>query len=165
LATKKRNIHFSGNYVKIGIVTKKEHNVKKLQKLYDVPVFTMATVSGKKNEILMTKTFIIRSKIWIEDQDGKVVFGLGRFRILDAIKRHSSLQAAAKDLKMGYRALWGRIKASEERLGRPLVVRDGRGSKLTPYALELMDQFNEMHTHILDDSNSSFSKFLTKSLE
>jgi molybdate transport system regulatory protein len=112
----------------------------------------------------MTKEFTIRSKIWIEDQDGKVVFGLGRYRILDAIQRHSSLQAAAKELKMGYRALWGRIKASEARLGKPLVVRDGRGSKLTPYALDLMDRFNEMHSHILEDSNSSFSKLLTKPL-
>ena len=112
----------------------------------------------------MTKKFIIRSKIWVEDQDGKVVFGLGRYKILDAIKRHNSLQAAAKELKMGYRALWGRIKASELRLGKPLVVRDGRGSKLTPYALDLMDHFNEMHNHILEDSDSSFSKVLLKPL-
>ncbi|AGF78213.1 molybdenum-binding protein [Desulfocapsa sulfexigens DSM 10523] len=113
----------------------------------------------------MKKKFTIKSKVWIEDQNGNVVFGLGRYRILDAIKRHNSLQAAARELKMGYRALWGRIKASEDRLGERLVVRDGRGSKLTPYAMDLMDRFNEMHIHILDDSNSSFSKLLTKSLK
>ena len=112
----------------------------------------------------MPPEFNIRSKIWIEDQNGKVVFGLGRYRILNAIRQQKSLQAAAKELKMGYRALWGRIKASEERLGKTLVVRDGRGSKLTPYALNFMDQFEQMHAHILDESNKAFSKMFTKYL-
>ncbi|MFH1215091.1 MAG: LysR family transcriptional regulator [Pseudomonadota bacterium] len=109
--------------------------------------------------------FIIRSKVWIEDEKGNVVFGLGRYRILDAVIRHSSLQAAAKELKMSYRALWGRIKASEARLGKTLVVREGRGSKLTPFALELMAQFKKLHVHILDDSNTVFSKLLTDCLD
>lgn len=115
-----------------------------------------------KDEHRMTEDFIVRSKIWIEDQNGKVVFGLGRYRILDAVRRLSSLQAAAKELNMSYRALWGRIKASEDRLGETLVVRAGRGSKLTPYALDLMDQFSKMHKHILDDSNRAFSKHITQ---
>jgi molybdate transport system regulatory protein len=121
--------------------------------------------SPKKKRTVMTEKFTIRSKVWIEDQDGNVVFGLGRYRILDEVRRHSSLQAAAKELKMSYRALWGRIKASEARLGKTLVVRDGRGSKLTPYALDLMDRFNKMHAHIIADSNSAFSKRLTGSFK
>ena len=104
--------------------------------------------------------FIIRSKIWIEDEKGRVVFGLGRYRILDAVARHSSLQAAAKELKMSYRALWGRLKASEERLGKTLVVREGRGSRLTPFAQDLMEQFKKLHSHILEDSNIVFGKLL-----
>jgi molybdate transport system regulatory protein len=39
--------------------------------------------------------FRIRSKIWVEDANGKVVFGLGRYRILEAVQRLGSLQAAA----------------------------------------------------------------------
>lgn len=113
----------------------------------------------------MDKKFIIKSKIWIEDSNGEVVFGLGRYRILNAIQRYNSLQAAAKELKMGYRALWGRIKASEERLGQSLVIRDGRGSKLTPYATNLLHDFKKMHNNILNDSNTSFTKTLEKSLE
>lgn len=104
---------------------------------------------------------MIRSKIWIEDQNGKVVFGLGRYRIFSAIKQHSSLQAAARELKMSYRALWGKIKASEKRLGKKLVVREGRGSKLTPFALNLVNQFEAMHARILDDSNTAFSNLLS----
>jgi molybdate transport system regulatory protein len=51
--------------------------------------------------------FHIRSKIWAEEANGKVVLGLGRCRILEALQRLGSLQAAAQELKMSYRAIWG----------------------------------------------------------
>jgi len=44
--------------------------------------------------------FAIRSKIWIEDMEGNVVSGLGRYRILDMIGRMGSMHAAAKQLQM-----------------------------------------------------------------
>lgn len=40
-----------------------------------------------------------RSKIWIEDETGKVIFGQGRLKILEAVIRHGSIHAAAKSLK------------------------------------------------------------------
>jgi len=85
--------------------------------------------------------FRIRSKIWVEDADGKVVFGLGRYRILEAVQRLGSLQMAAHELKMSYRAIWGRISATEKRLGKPLLIRAPRGSRLTPLGERLMKQF------------------------
>lgn len=104
------------------------------------------------------KNFVIRSKIWIEDDHGNVVFGDGRYRILDAVDRLKSLQKAALELKMSYRALWGRVRASEERLGQTLVEREGRGSCLTPFARKLMVQYRELHgciRHELDDVYTS----------
>ena len=87
--------------------------------------------------------FSIRSKVWVEDDSGKVIFGLGRFRILSAIDRCGSINAAARELKMGYRAIWGKIKATEEGLGQPLLIRNaggktGGGSELTPLARTLL---------------------------
>ena len=41
------------------------------------------------------KTLFIQSKIWIEDDSGKVGFGLGRYKIFEAIQRIGSIQAAA----------------------------------------------------------------------
>jgi len=107
--------------------------------------------------------FQIRSKIWIEDQSGDVVFGLGRLKILDAIDRLGSIQGAAKELKMSYRAVWGRIKATEERLGRPLLFRNkggrsGGGSQLTPFALSLLVYFRHLHQRISDLSDAEFEK-------
>ncbi|MCK9229620.1 MAG: LysR family transcriptional regulator [Syntrophales bacterium] len=76
----------------------------------------------------------IRYKIWIE-RDDKVLFGRGRDDILKALDEEKSLNAAAKKLGMSYRAAWGRLKASQERMGIELV-RSGEGRK----SLELMEQ-------------------------
>lgn len=57
----------------------------------------------------------IKYKIWIEE-NGKVIFGKGRDEILKSIEQQHSLNAAAKELGMSYRAAWGRLKASEERM-------------------------------------------------
>lgn len=109
------------------------------------------------------KKLFIRSKVWIEDQDGNVVFGLGRIKILKAVDRLGSLHAAAKELKMGYRAIWGRIRATEERLGELLLVRtiggsSGGGSQLTPFARMLLDQFEELHREIRRHSDRQFQQ-------
>ena len=116
------------------------------------------------------KKFFIRSKVWIEDEGGKVVFGLGRLRMLEAIGRHGSIQAAAKELKMSYRALWGRIKATEERLGAPLLVKSvggaaGGGSQLTPLAHRRVAQFQQLHHCIAADSDGLFERVFAVQLQ
>jgi len=108
--------------------------------------------------------FAIRSKVWIEDREGQAVFGTGRYQILEAVERLQSLQAAAKELKMSYRAVWCRIKASEERLGKTLVIRAGRGSQLTPFARELMAAYQQVQTRVRDESDSVFAKLMTPAL-
>ena len=123
------------------------------------------TEKQRKGKIMAGEQFFIRSKIWIEDTRGNVVFGFGRYRMLEAVDRHCSLQAAAKELKMSYRALWGRIKASEERLGKSLVQREGRGSKLTPYAVQLMERFQTLQKKVLQESDQFFADLMVASLE
>ncbi|PIU32322.1 MAG: ModE family transcriptional regulator, partial [Syntrophobacteraceae bacterium CG07_land_8_20_14_0_80_61_8] len=97
------------------------------------------------------KKLSVKSKIWIEDDAGQVVFGAGRLRILDAIARHGSILAAARELRMSYRAVWGKIKATEERLGRPLLARKvggarGGGSELTPLGQTLLARFRQLRS-------------------
>lgn len=109
--------------------------------------------------------FVIRSKLWIEDRNGKVVFGLGRYRMLEAIARLGSLQAAAAELKMSYRAVWMRIRASEIRMGRQLVVREGRGSRLTPYAENLMKQFRRLQMIVLSECDEVYDTLMADHLD
>ena len=115
----------------------------------------------KKNN----QKFIIRSKVWIEDENGNVIFGDGRLRILEMVDRFHSMQGAAKELKMSYRALWGRVKASEDRIGHQLVTRQGKGSCLTPFGRELMDRFHEVKKNILDESDKVYNDLMAKYLK
>ena len=109
--------------------------------------------------------FKILTKLWISDQSGHVIFGMGRVKILEAIEQHGSINAAAQHLKMSYRAAWGKIKVTEERLGHDLIVRKaggtkGGGSELTAYAKNLIAEFKALHRQILDLSDQRFDKRL-----
>lgn len=107
------------------------------------------------------KKLVIKSKIWIEDEAGDMVFGSGRLRILTAIEEQGSILAAAKELHMSYRAVWGKIKATEERLGRPLLSRrvggaQGGGSELTPLGRALIERFRQLQDLTEQQADSIF---------
>jgi molybdate transport system regulatory protein len=91
----------------------------------------------------------IRYKVWIE-KDGKVLFGRGRDDILTAVRDMHSLNAAAKKLEMSYRAAWGRLKASEDRMGMRLVDVDAseKGMHLTHRAEALIKRFERLEKDI-----------------
>jgi len=108
--------------------------------------------------------FSVRSKIWIEDSKGHVIFGLGRYRILDTIRRLGSMHAAAKELHMSYRAVWMRIRSSEERIGKELIVRDGKGSCLTPFAEDLMKQYRRLQTVVQAETDEVYESLITEHL-
>ena len=101
---------------------------------------------AKENLDAANKKVRVKSKVWLEDPQGRIIFGLGRMRILRAIEKCGSLNAAAKELKMSYRAVWGKIKVTEEALGKPLLIKSqggsaGGGSTLTPFAHKLMERY------------------------
>jgi molybdate transport system regulatory protein len=114
-------------------------------------------------------TYGLRTKIWVVDHSGNVLFGMGRVKILEAIDRGGSINAAAKALKMSYRAVWGRIKATEERLGKELVIRtaggaSGGGSTLTPYAKDLIREYKAFRRQVIEDADARFARLLLSKL-
>lgn len=106
----------------------------------------------------------IKYKLWIE-KDGKVVFGKGRDAILQAIDEQRSLNAAAKKLEMSYRAAWGRLKASEERLGVKLVdigMHD-KSMQLTAQARAIIHRFKKLEKDVeklLCNADQDFQKLI-----
>jgi molybdate transport system regulatory protein len=91
----------------------------------------------------------IQFKIWLE-KDNRVLFGEGRNQLLQSIEDYGSLAQAAKKLNMSYRAAWGRLKASEDRLGFLLAEKDTEqgkkgGLRLTPKAKDLLDKYKNIH--------------------
>ncbi|MFO8084962.1 MAG: LysR family transcriptional regulator [Desulfobacterales bacterium] len=110
-----------------------------------------------------SKKMVIKSKIWIEDEKGAMIFGVGRLKILKAVKKHGSILAAAKSLQMSYRAAWGKIKTTEQRLGKPLLTRrvggiSGGGSELTPFAEALIKKFEWLQSFVEKEADVFFGK-------
>ena len=95
--------------------------------------------------------FFVRSKIWIVDSQGEVIFGLGRYRIL---------YAAAKELRMSYRAVWMRIRLSEKRMGKELIVRNGNGSHLTPFAENMMKQYRRLQSLVKTETDEVYKSLM-----
>lgn len=108
----------------------------------------------------------IKHKIWIE-KNGKVIFGKGRDDILKAVAEQHSLNAAAKKLEMSYRAAWGRLKASEERLGIKLVDINTKEKtmRLTEQAKAMINLFEKLEKDVeelLRTADQDFQKLLQK---
>jgi len=93
-----------------------------------------------------------RFKLWITDDQDEILFGSGRIAMLKAIERNRSLKAAAEELNMSYRSLWGKIKKSEDLLGLKLLERKvgggGGGSTLTPEAKRLVADFQALQNGV-----------------
>lgn len=105
----------------------------------------------------------VRTKVWIEDDHGKVVFGSGRVRMLKAIHRLGSMNKAAKALKMSYRGLWGRIKSTEDRMGAKLLVTGpgggkGSGSILTPTGKRFLKNYKLIEDRVHQQADQEFEQ-------
>ncbi len=97
----------------------------------------------------MSGNLKIDTRTRIVDENGAIVFGEGRYQILLAVDKLGSLAEVARHLGMSYRAVWGKINATEERLGVKLVIRNSGRSKsnnttLTPAARYLIEKFAKL---------------------
>ncbi len=70
----------------------------------------------------------IKSNLWFEN-DQKGFFGKGRIELLEQIDRHGSISAAAKAMKMSYKAAWDAVNEMNNLSSEPIVVKEtgGRG--------------------------------------
>jgi len=100
----------------------------------------------------------VRSKIWIENDQGKLVIGTGRLRILEAIMEAGSINKAARRLKQPFRAVWGKIRATEQRCGFKIVETTSEGSKLTREGLELLWTYTRLRTRCEKYADAQFGE-------
>lgn len=91
----------------------------------------------------------VRMNLWLENDEG-VMFGLGRAQLLNLIYELGSLNKAAKELGMSYRAAWGRIKSTEEVLGDHIVEKSrGRsGYNLTPLGIMMLNEYKKWQADV-----------------
>lgn len=90
---------------------------------------------------------MVKSRLWIE-KNGKNFLGHGKVELLEKIKEHGSINAAAKAMKMSYKAAWDAIDSINNLAKSPVVVKIGNGSKLSEEGERLVFKFRELEVKI-----------------
>lgn len=87
-------------------------------------------------------------RLWIE-RDGETLLSGGRVELLERIRAHGSISAAAKSMGMGYRHAWELIEDMNQRSARPLIERSaggarGGGTRLTPEGEDALARYHAL---------------------
>ncbi len=105
----------------------------------------------------------LRSKQWIVDEHDSIIIGQGRKEILENIEKTGSINQTSKVMKMSYRAVWSKIKATEKHLNTKIVDSDRkRGSHLTSDGKRLLKKYQLLKKECLNEDNRVFSSIFSR---
>ena len=105
----------------------------------------------------------VRTKTWIENDRGELLFGKGKTEILELIEEGGSIAKAAEQLGMSYKKAWTHIKILQENFADELVVAKkgggGRGgTTLSENARELVARYRQLQEEIEAFANRRFQE-------
>ena len=100
----------------------------------------------------------LKSSQWIVDKDNNIIIGEGRAEILENIEKTGSINQTAKLMKMSYKAVWSKIKATEKHMNACIVQTDRKeGSRLSQTGKDLLAKYNLMKTKCITADDKIFS--------
>ena len=100
----------------------------------------------------------LKSSQWIVDENDNAIIGKGRMEILENIEKTGSINQTAKIMKMSYKAVWSKIKATEKHLDTVIVHTDRReGSRLSTQGKELLEKYRLLKKECLSADDSIFN--------
>ncbi len=100
----------------------------------------------------------LKSSQWIVDDQDKIVIGKGRMEILENIETTGSINQAAKTMKMSYKAVWSKIKATEKHLNFRIVHTDRKeGTRLSKKGKELLEKYRLLKKECTSADDDIFS--------
>ena len=113
--------------------------------------------------VMKTRSFKLRSRQWIVDEHNRIIIGEGRRDILENIQKTGSLNKTAKIMKMSYKGVWSKIKATEKYLNFRIVHTDRKeGSRLTNEGKELLSRYNLLKKKCLEEDNRIFKSIFSE---
>ena len=87
----------------------------------------------------------LRSRQLLLNNNGDIIMGTGRMRILESIDRTGSINKTAKALKMSYKTVWSKIKSTEKNFGKHVVLADKqKGTTLTQDGRRLLKKYKQL---------------------
>jgi molybdate transport system regulatory protein len=99
----------------------------------------------------------LKSSQWIVDENNNIIIGEGRAKILENIERTGSMNQAAKLMKMSYKAVWSKIKATEKHLNACIVHTDRKdGSRLSQDGKKLLKRYKLLKAQCMSADDKIF---------
>ncbi|MDL0088530.1 winged helix-turn-helix domain-containing protein [Campylobacter gastrosuis] len=109
------------------------------------------------------KKMVIKTKTWIENSDGELLFGKGKTEVLETIAETGSISKAAEILGMNYKKCWNHLQILSKNMGEELVISKtggggSAGTTLNPRAYELINAYKQLQRDIEDYANKRFKE-------
>ena len=106
----------------------------------------------------MMSALKLKSSQWIVDEDNNIIIGKGRAEILENIELTGSINQAAKEMKMSYKAVWSKIRATEKNLKTAIVHSDKKeGSRLTREGRALLEKYKRLQFECMSADDRIFN--------
>ena len=99
----------------------------------------------------------LKSSQWIVDENNNIIIGEGRAKILEHIDQTGSMNQAAKLMKMSYKAVWSKIKATEKHMNACIVHTDRKaGSRLSQDGKQLLKKYKQLKMKCMSADDKIF---------
>ncbi len=113
------------------------------------------------------KRMYIRTKTWIENEKGELLFGKGKTQVLEDVERTGSISGAAESLGMNYKKTWSHVQVLQKSFDAPLVETqkgggDRGGTTLGNQAYELIEAYKTLQTDIEAYANERFKELFLR---
>jgi molybdate transport system regulatory protein len=109
-------------------------------------------------------------RLFLQNEEGKGLFGDGRFELLKEVRDRGSILKASESLGRGYRKAWEDIRRMEEGFGQEVVIKrrggsEGGSTHLTKFGLRLIEAWEECRRDILLSLEDSFGRNIKELLK
>lgn len=114
----------------------------------------------------LNKNLQVKTKTWIANKDGEILFGKGKTELLECIDKTGSILKAAGMMGINYKKAWVHLDTLQANAGEQLVIkRQGRsensGTRLTERAKELMKNYEILQKDIENYANKRFKELFS----
>ena len=120
--------------------------------------------TNERIDICKRSEMKLRSSQLLLNDRGGIVMGTGRMNILESIDRTGSINKTAKELKMSYKAVWSKIKSTEQNYGKPIVLADRQtGTTLTENGRLLLENYRKLKQRCIAADDKIFDEIFNQS--
>lgn len=128
----------------------------------DVKYCQLGCFKEKKGKKMRVKT-----KTWIENDEGELIFGKGKTEVLDVIAEVGSISKAAEILGMNYKKCWNHLQILQKNLKEELFTTkqgggENAGTTLNERAHELINAYRQLQNDIEDFADKRFKELFLK---